>query len=385
MIVFSVHIKKDAKMLIENYKILYQKLYSKINLEKIMQYYNIDCKPYHAKNGREFLSCCPFHDDLTPSFSMNEKTGVFNCFVCGGGDFIEFIKKIENLKSTGQAIEFIKSKVGIIDNFDVFSIIENSMQNITIQNNVNIENIEDKVIEFKLPECFPAEQFYDIVKKRVSLENIKKWNMKYCKDDKKFHDRLIIPVYENNKLVTFAARDMSGQSENWSKVKSILKTKKLTKQQRKQFIDKYLYKKILYPFGTPLGKLFFNWDEAIKQKEVIICEGIFDAIRIIDFGYNALALLTCHLNSYKAKKILENFETVYVALDNDDKINLDGTKSNPGQEAAKIIIDQFLSDMQVYNMVLPLGKDPDECSKVEFDKAFLQSKIKDSEFKLFLE
>jgi hypothetical protein len=226
-----------------------------------------------------------------------------------------------------------------------------------------------------LPNCFPADQYFDIVKKRVTIDDIKVWNMKYCVNDRVFHDRLIIPVYLENKLVTFAARDMSGKAEIWSKVKNILKKNKLTKEQKKQFIDRYLYKKILYPFGTPLAKLFFNWDAAIKKKEeVVICEGIFDAIKIIKFGYNALALLTCHLNSYKAKKLLRTFDTIYIALDNDDKTRLDGTKLNPGQDAAKTMIKDFLSDIQLYNIVLPVGKDPDDCTKNEFDEAFKKSK-----------
>ena len=370
-------------MITESYKTLYSRIYSKVNIEKTLQYYNIDYRQYHARNGREFLSCCPFHDDLTPSFSVNEKTGVFNCFVCGGGDYFEFIKKLEKFKSTGQAIELIKQRLGISDNFDVFSSVKDSIQVLTtIKEEEVVEEKPDTVSEFILPKCYPAEDYFDIVKKRVALDDIKKWGMKYCVDDRVFHERLIIPVYGEGKLVTFAARDMSGKAELWGKVKSILKQKKITKAQKQEFIDKYLYKKILYPYGTPLGKLFFDWDEAIKQKEVIICEGIFDAIKIIKFGYNALALLTCHLNPYKTKKLLEHFETIYVALDNDDKNNLDGTKSNPGQEAAHSIIKEFLTDIQVYNIVLPTGKDPDDCTKQEFVEAFEKSRIHEFNFTL---
>jgi DNA primase len=372
-------------MLISNYRQIYKDIYSKINLENILQFYNIDYKSYHSKNGKEFMSCCPFHDDLTPSFSLNEKTGIFNCFVCGGGDFVAFIKKIENLNSHNQALELIKQRLGIIDSFDVFSAIQNSWKNVTesVEESI-IEKENNEISEFVLPKCSPAEDYFHIVKKRVNLEDIKKWQMKYCVDDRTFRDRLIIPVMQENKLVTFAARDMSGKAEQWIKIKQILKKKNLLKEQKKEFIEKYLYKKILYPFGTPLGKLFFNWDEAIKHKEVIICEGILDAIKIINFGYNALSLLTCHLNIYKTKKLLEHFETIYVCLDNDDKTNLDGTKSNPGQEAAKKIIKEFLTDIQVFNVVLPFGKDPDDCSKQEFDEAIEKSRKCDDRFSLSL-
>ena len=41
---------------------------------------------------------CPFHDDETPSCSINEFKGVFNCFSCGRhGNYINFIKEYDNV------------------------------------------------------------------------------------------------------------------------------------------------------------------------------------------------------------------------------------------------------------------------------------------------
>jgi len=209
--------------------------------------------------------------------------------------------------------------------------------------------------------------------------------MRYCVDHKIYHDRLIIPVYMHNKLVTFAARDMSGKSETWSKVKTILKKKNLDKKEKQRIIDKYFYKKILYPAGTSLSKYFFNWDVAVKNpKEVFICEGIFDAIKISNFGYNSLALLSCHLNAFKTRYLVQNFEKIYIALDNDNKIDANGSLSNPGQEAAQKIMEQYLTDVQVYNIVLPEGKDPDDCSKEEFESSLNEAKSMKKVFTLAL-
>jgi len=352
----------------ETYREMYSRVFSRINLEKVLKHYDIEYRAARGKRGKEFISCCPFHNDMTPSFSISETSGLYNCFVCGGGDFFKFVKNIEKLKSLKEAIEFVKGQVGLSDTFDAFSVVESSTKVFETKS----EEIIDEHVEFKevrLPPCEPAENYFDIVKKRVDLESIKTWGMKYCVNDRIFHERLIIPIYLENKLVSFAARDMSGKAEIWGKIKEILKKKKLTKKEKQNFIDKYLYKKILYPFGTQLGKLFFNWDEAIKHKEVVICEGIFDAIRIIKFGYNALALLTCHLNSYKTELLINKFDRIYIALDNDDKVDELGNRKNPGQESAEKILKEYLTDIQTYNVVLPLGKDPDDCNKDEFDEA----------------
>jgi len=48
--------------------------------------------------GKEWHGLCPFHNEKSPSFYVNEDKGVFNCFGCGeGGDVITFIQKIEGV------------------------------------------------------------------------------------------------------------------------------------------------------------------------------------------------------------------------------------------------------------------------------------------------
>lgn len=46
------------------------------------------------RSGKEFMACCPFHEDKHPSFSVNEDAGVFYCFGCGvTGDVFDFLQK----------------------------------------------------------------------------------------------------------------------------------------------------------------------------------------------------------------------------------------------------------------------------------------------------
>lgn len=369
--------------MIENYKKIYDEIYAKVNLGNVLKYYNLEYKTYHSKKGREFMCLCPFHDDTTPSFSVQEKTGLYNCFVCGGGDFIKFIKNLENLSSTKEAIALARRQVGIDETIDVFSIVKNS--SFQFFDNTKNEVEDEELKEICLPKSEPAEDFFHIVKKRVCMEDIKKYGMRYCTNDRVFHDRLIIPVYLGGKLVTFAARDMSGQSDIWAKAKAIIKKKNLSKKDKQKLIDKYIYKKILYPFGTTMNRLFFNWDEAIKnKKEVFICEGIFDALKVLRFGYNTIALLSCHLNSFKTKQLVQNFDKIYIVLDNDNKIDINGKQINPGQDSAQKIMKEYLTDIQVFNLVLPEGKDPDDCNEEEFNKSLNDAKNMQNVFTLSL-
>src|SRR5579871_3484270 len=44
------------------------------------------------KAGREFKACCPFHNEKTPSFTVNDEKGFYHCFGCGAhGDAIRWM------------------------------------------------------------------------------------------------------------------------------------------------------------------------------------------------------------------------------------------------------------------------------------------------------
>ncbi|HEX3033918.1 MAG TPA: CHC2 zinc finger domain-containing protein, partial [Thermodesulfobacteriota bacterium] len=50
------------------------------------------------KLGKSYVGLCPFHDEKTPSFHVNEEKGVFHCFGCGaGGDIFGFMMRYNNL------------------------------------------------------------------------------------------------------------------------------------------------------------------------------------------------------------------------------------------------------------------------------------------------
>jgi DNA primase len=56
---------------------------------------------------------CPFHDEKTPSFSVNTALGFFHCFGCGEhGDAFAFVQKIEQL-TFPEAVEVLASRAGV--------------------------------------------------------------------------------------------------------------------------------------------------------------------------------------------------------------------------------------------------------------------------------
>jgi DNA primase len=65
------------------------------------------------KQGARHTGRCPFHEEKTPSFSVNAADGLYHCFGCGrGGDTIRFVREIENLDFVG-AIEWLADRLRI--------------------------------------------------------------------------------------------------------------------------------------------------------------------------------------------------------------------------------------------------------------------------------
>ncbi|WP_296347039.1 DNA primase [Reyranella sp.] len=65
------------------------------------------------RSGSEYAGLCPFHNEKTPSFTVNDKKGFFHCFGCGAhGDAVGFVMKTEGL-SFPESVEKLAREVGM--------------------------------------------------------------------------------------------------------------------------------------------------------------------------------------------------------------------------------------------------------------------------------
>ena len=65
------------------------------------------------RRGANFVACCPFHNEKTPSFYVSPAKGIFKCFGCGKvGTAVGFVMEHENL-SYGEALKFLAKKYNI--------------------------------------------------------------------------------------------------------------------------------------------------------------------------------------------------------------------------------------------------------------------------------
>lgn len=65
------------------------------------------------KAGRNYVGLCPFHNEKTPSFSVNPELQIFKCFGCGkGGDLFAFVQDIEKIDFP-ETLERLAAEAGV--------------------------------------------------------------------------------------------------------------------------------------------------------------------------------------------------------------------------------------------------------------------------------
>lgn len=65
------------------------------------------------KKGREYTGCCPFHEEKSPSFTVNDDKGFYHCFGCGAhGDLFNFVMQKLNLPFI-EAVEYLAAQANL--------------------------------------------------------------------------------------------------------------------------------------------------------------------------------------------------------------------------------------------------------------------------------
>lgn len=325
------------------------------------------------KKGANWMGCCPFHQEKTPSFSVNPAKGFYKCFGCDkGGNAYTFLMEIEGL-SFPEAIKRVAEISGVplpepIDD-------DNFQKN--KKRREEKKKIADEVIELNqyalefweahLQEDNPhSKEAREYLENRgISLETQKKFRIGFAPEswdsvlnllkDKGASEKLIeasglVSVNEEKNLVydrfrgriMFPVLDLSGNPIAFG-------ARILSKGE-----PKYLNspETPAYTKGDQLYGLFQNKEEIRKKKFVILVEGYLDLIALYQFGVqNTAASLGTAFTENQAK-LLGRFAKRVV-------VNYDGDSA--GIKAARRAIDTLITaDFDIKVLILPDGQDPDD-------------------------
>ena len=66
-----------------------------------------------SKRGATYKCCCPFHNEKTPSFTVNQERQIYHCFGCGAnGDVFSFVQEYDKLDFLS-AVQFLADRTGV--------------------------------------------------------------------------------------------------------------------------------------------------------------------------------------------------------------------------------------------------------------------------------
>jgi DNA primase len=318
------------------------------------------------KKGANWMACCPFHQEKTPSFSVNPAKDIFYCFGCSkGGSVFNFVMEMERV-SFPEAVKIVAEKAAVplpvMLEDKKFEARKKEADEVIELNSWSLEWWEAQL----QAESAEARAARDYIEGRgISQETLKAFRLGFAPDSwdglsnylkgrgasaaqlersglvvkkdaggsyDRFRGRLIFPVMDaQGRPVAFGGRTMQADGE-----------------------PKYLNspETSAYTKGRHLFGLNITRDEIRRRKFAILVEGYLDLIIPYQFGVrNAVASLGTALTPEQAK-LLGRFARKIV-------VNYDGDKA--GVQAAKRAIETLLAeDFEVKVLVLPENADPDE-------------------------
>jgi 5S rRNA maturation endonuclease (ribonuclease M5) len=83
----------------------------KVDIVRLFEHFGVRL----VKKGKSYTGICPWHDDKTPSLSVDKEKGLYNCFGCGeSGDHFSLVMKMKGVEFK-QALTFLKGMAGKVN------------------------------------------------------------------------------------------------------------------------------------------------------------------------------------------------------------------------------------------------------------------------------
>tara|TARA_B110000014_G_scaffold236871_1_gene202423 strand:- start:1584 stop:3341 length:1758 start_codon:yes stop_codon:yes gene_type:complete len=295
------------------------------NVRQVADIYDVVSEYVNLKKrGRNFFGLCPFHNEKTPSFSLNIDKQIYKCFGCGkGGGTINFIMDMQKLDFV-DAVKYLGQKYNIEieishnskSNKDLFNQLY-AMHEITIkayQNNINdevIKLLENRHISKKSIELFEiglsfkkSDQLLQSMRdQQYSAEALKKSGL-FIEYEKgymdRFRNRIIFPIYNKfNKPIAFGGRIYNNETKTAKYLNSS---------------ETPIYNKSNTLYGLHITK-----NEILENKAAIVVEGYLDLIQLYQGDIkNVVSVSGTSFTNQHANEISKLCKTIYIAYDGDE-------------------------------------------------------------------
>ena len=336
----------------------------------------IDKRVPLKKRGNNYTACCPFHNEKTPSFSVNQDRQFYYCFGCGaGGNAIGFVMNFEQSEFP-QALETLARDAGLevpreeskaqqrksSENAEIIEVLELSSKFYQFQlrqhsdKDEAISYLKDRGVSGEIARDFglgyaPAgwdnlikavvtEEKHEqsLLRAGLIIQRNKDTNDDNEKDNQRryydrFRERIIFPIRDSRgRTIAFGGRVLNDE-----------KPKYLNSPETAVFHK-----------GAELYGLFEARKSGEKFSKLLLVEGYMDVIALAQMGIkNAVATLGTATSSRHLIRMFRQVAEVIFCFDGDD------AGSAAAWRALETTLPLMEDGRQVKFLFLPSGNDPD--------------------------
>ena len=319
------------------------------------------------KSGKNYMACCPFHNEKTPSFSIDRDKQLFHCFGCGAsGNFVQLVMRLEGLDYK-DAVRQLAERANITipeSGVRELNAVTEKKELILEMNKIAARFFYDSLIDPKIG--MEARRYF--TSRKLSKETIIKFGLGYAPNSTdallnllksrgykekdivdaglavmrngkaidKYRNRVIFPIINvRGKVIGFGGRVM-GSNELADGTK----------------IAKYLNSPQTLVYDKSSNVFALNIAKNSNEKSLILCEGYMDVISVHQAGItNCVATLGTALTEQQTKLLNRYCNEVLICYDMDEA----------GTKAALRAIDMISSAGGKSRVIRITGaKDPDE-------------------------
>jgi DNA primase len=252
-----------------------KELYTTQQIHRVLTGAGIDIE---AEYGTDYIIFCPYHNNnRTPAGEVSKESGLFFCFGCQTTrSLIELIMHMTN-RTYFETVRFIKSKETETNIEAVVNKALHQMPDFIQYDELLIKRLGKQAIDS------PRAMTY-FEGRRLTKESVIKFDLGYSEKQ----DSVVIPMQSPDGMsIGFVARTIEG----------------------KEFKNTP---------GLPKSKILFNLHRVKASKIVYVVESSFDAIRLDQVGFPAVATLGANVSSSQIELLKRYFTGVVLVADNDE-------------------------------------------------------------------
>ena len=333
------------------------------------------------KAGQNYQSLCPFHDEKSPSFSVNQDRQFYHCFGCGASgnaisfmmnyNRMDFVTAIEDLATraglsvprTGISPELLKTKEGETELYELMELVIDFYRTQLADRQRSqpaIEYLKKRGIAEALATKFEigyAPDGWDALIRNLgrsepACDRLYKAGLIIRRDDGKYYDRF-------RQRIMYPIRDHRGRAIGFGGRIIDSGTPKYLNSPETPIFHK----------GRELYGLYQARQSNRNPERLYVVEGYMDVLALAQFGVsNCVATLGTSATREHLERVFRTTSEIVFCFDGDEA----GKKA--AWRALEIALPLLRDGREVYFMFLPEGQDPDDFIRTEGAAAFTDSR-----------